>query len=42
MNEKPGLCENLFFASNNMIENYNNFRDIIIVNRRLNKTRFSK
>jgi len=32
----------MFFASSNMIENYLNYRDVVFVNRRFLKTRFSR
>lgn len=40
--EKSGVFDNMFFCSYSMRESYLNYRDLVFVNKRFAKTRFSK
>jgi hypothetical protein len=40
--DKSGVFDNMFFCAYSMRENYLNYRDVVFVNKRFAKTRFSK
>lgn len=40
--EKPGWFNNMFFSSYAMRENYLTYRDFVFINKRFEKTRFSR
>jgi len=39
---RPGWYDSVFYVSHAMMDNYSNYRDVVFVNRRLQKTRFSR
>ena len=40
--DRPGWYNNLFFCTYSMRENYLTYRDIVFINKRFDKTRFSR